>query len=173
MASLLTSLFQFLKQNDLKTIIARLNSRDTHPVVQFIKYGLCGVAATLIHTGIVTVLSIWVYPAGKGMLVDGAPLTEALREHNLLLNNTLAFPFGLITAYLTNRLWVFSPGKHHVFMEFLLFAVIGAIGFFPGLLAVKWLAGHLHLPSTVAQLGFVVTSFLVNFVCRKFVIFKG
>jgi putative flippase GtrA len=38
---------------------------------------------------------------------------------------------------------------------------------------VEWLAGHLGLPSTVAQIGFILTSVVVNFVCRKFIIFKA
>jgi hypothetical protein len=31
---------------------------------------------------------------------------------------------------------------------------------------------HLGLPSTIAQLGFILTSVAVNFLCRKFLIFK-
>ena len=48
-----------------------------------------------------------------------------------------------------------------------------ACGFFPGAFVVHWLAYDLHLSSTLSQLGFVFTAVLVNFLCRKFVIFKG
>lgn len=173
MANILSDAFQFVRTNDLKTIIARFNARDAHPVIQFIKYGICGGAATVVHQTVVTVLSLTVLPAGKGMIVNGQVLEEAVRNHNLVINNTIAFPFGLMTAYVTNKLWVFTPGRHSTFKEFMLFAIVGAMGFFPGLWVVNWLAGTMHLPSVVAQLGFVFTSFLVNFICRKFVIFKG
>lgn len=173
MPSPLSEAFQFIRSNDLKTIIARFNARDAHPVIQFFKYGLCGGAATVVHQLVVTALSLTYFPAGKNMIVNGQLLDEVVRNHNLLIANTLAFPFGLMTAYVTNKLWVFTPGRHSAMTEFMLFAGVGALGFFPGLVAVNWLAGTLHLPSVVAQLGFVFTSFLVNFICRKFVIFKG
>lgn len=169
----LTEAIQFIRTNDLKTIMARFNARDAHPFIQFIKYGLCGGGATVVHQLVVTALSLTVLPAGKNMLVNGQLLEEAVRNQNLLINNTLAFPFGLMTAYFTNKAWVFTPGRHSAMTEFLLFAGVGALGFFPGLVAVNWMAGTLHLPSVVAQLGFVFTSFLVNFICRKFVIFRG
>lgn len=136
------------------------------------KYGFAGVAAATVHTLVVLALSATVFPAGKGMIVDGQPLTEEVRAWNLVLNNALGWPIGTLTAYLLNTTFVFTPGRHHKFIEAVLFFAVGAVGFFPGAFVVKWLAGSLHLPSTVAQLGFVLTSVMVNFLCRKFIIFK-
>lgn len=172
MLSQLRSLSQFVRHNDWRTILTQGLSRDAHPLFQFIKYAFCGVAAALTHNGIITLLSFTLFPAGKGMMVDGAVLDEVVRNRHLLINNTIAWPFGTLVAYVLNIAFVFSPGRHSKGVELMLFTAVSAIGFFPGIFVVNWLAGHLHLPSTYAQLGFVFTSVLVNFLCRKFIIFK-
>lgn len=164
---------RFLRENDWRTILARMNARDTHPLIQFIKYGICGVLATVAHNGSVALLTLLWLPAAKGMLVNGVPLDDATRASNLELANIIAFPAGVVVAYVTNVLWVFTTGKHSRVKEFALFAFVSALGFFPGLLVVDWLAYRLGLPSVVAQLGFILTSVLVNFLSRKFIIFKG
>jgi putative flippase GtrA len=78
-----------------------------------------------------------------------------------------------VVAYFLNIAFVFTPGRHSKWVEMVLFWIISAIGFFPGAIVVHWLAEGLGLSSTISQLGFVFTSVLVNFLCRKFVIFKG
>lgn len=169
----LTETRRFFQENDWRTIVARMNARDTHPLIQFIKYAICGVVSAIAHNGTVALAVMLWFPAWKGMLIDGVPLDEATRAHNLKLANAWAFPFGTMVAYLTNSLWVFTAGRHSKIKEFLLFFLVAAIGFFPGLFVVDWLAGYLHLPSTIAQMGFIFTSVAVNFVCRKFIIFKS
>jgi putative flippase GtrA len=163
----------FVRQNDLPTIWRALLQRDAHPLLQFFKYGMCGVAAAVTHNGIVAALSLTLFPASSSMMVDGQPITDALRSHNLVLNNAIAWPFGTLVAYWLNILFVFTPGRHGKLVEMGLFWVISAIGFFPGAFVVRWLAEGLQFSSTVSQLGFVVTSVMVNFLCRKFVIFRS
>jgi putative flippase GtrA len=106
------------------------------------------------------------------MIVDGQVLDEALRANNLIINNALAWPFGTLTAYWLNVLFVFTSGRHGKMAELTMFWIASAIGFFPGGFVAHWLASSFHLPSLIAQLGFVVTSVMVNFLCRKFIIFK-
>lgn len=165
--------WRFVRQNDLPTLWRVLLRRDAHPALQFLKYGICGVAAALAHNGVMVLLSLTLFPAAKGALVDGQAISEALRSHHLVLNNALAWPFGTAVAYWLNILFVFTPGRHGRVIELLLFAGISALSFFPGALVVRWMAEDLHLPSTVAQLGFVFTSVTVNFISRKFLIFKS
>lgn len=172
MLSLFKTAWLFIQQNDVPTIWRALMNRDAHPLLQFIKYGLCGVLAALAHNSVMATLSLTLFPAGKGMIVDGAAISEAVRSHHLVLNNALAWPFGTIVAYWLNIRFVFTPGRHSRLVEMLLFWVVSAIGFFPGAYVVKWLAEDLSLPSTIAQLGFVFTAVAVNFLTRKFVIFK-
>jgi putative flippase GtrA len=147
--------------------------RDSHPTLQFIKYAACGIAAAILHNGVMATLSLTLFPAGKGMMVDGEAISESLRAYHLVLNNAIAWPFGTALAYWLNILFVFTPGKHSKKVEMSLFWIISAIGFFPGGFVVHWLAHGLGLPSTIAQLGFVLTSVTVNFLSRKFIIFKN
>jgi putative flippase GtrA len=90
-----------------------------------------------------------------------------------VVNNAFAWPFGTLVAYWLNILFVFTPGRHSKLTELAMFWIASAIGFFPGGFVAHWLAASYHLPSLIAQLGFVVTSVMVNFLCRKFVIFKN
>lgn len=172
MLSLLKTAWLFVRENDIPTLWRALMSRNSHPLLQFLKYGLCGVLAALAHNSVMATLSLTLFPAGKGMVVDGAVISETLRSHHLVLNNALAWPFGTIVAYWLNIRFVFTPGRHSRLVEMILFWIVSAIGFFPGAYVVHWLAEDLSLPSTVAQLGFVFTSVAVNFLTRKFVIFK-
>ena len=165
--------WRFFQDNNWRTILRRMNARDTHPMIQFIKYGICGVAATLTHNVLLYVVTALWLPAGRGMIVDGVALEEATRVYNLKLANARVFPVGVIVAYVTNVLWVFTTGRHSRVKEFALFAITSALGFFPALFALDALAGWLGLTSTVAQLGFILTSVAVNFACRKFIIFKS
>lgn len=172
MPSPIQSAWLFVRQNDLSTLWRAFLSRDSHPALQFLKYAACGVAAAVVHNGIMAALSLTLFPAGKGMMVDGAVISESLRAYHLVLNNAIAWPFGTAVAYWLNILFVFTPGKHGKVVEMLLFWFVSAVGFFPGGFVAHWLAQGLGLPSTVAQLGFVVTSVTVNFLSRKFFIFK-
>jgi putative flippase GtrA len=173
MTSAITETFAFLRENDLKTIFSRIRERRVPPLVQFFTYAMCGVMATVVHTGTVMVLSQTLFPAGKGMLVDGAVLEEAVRKHNLLVNNCIGFPLGCIVAYVTNILFVFTPGRHSKLKEMFMFFGVAACGFFPSLWIIDFLVGKYGVPSVIAQCAFILTSFLVNFLMRKFVIFKG
>lgn len=173
MTSAISETFTFLLKNDLKTILRRVRTRQVPATIQFLVYATCGVIATVIHQGMVAVLSVTAFPAMKNMIVDGVALTEELRKHNLLLNNLIAFPFGAIAAYFTNILFVFTPGRHSKLKEMALFFGVAACGFFPGLWVIDFLVGRYAVPSSVAQLAFVFTSFMVNYLMRKFVIFKG
>lgn len=173
MFALIMASWRFICKNDLRTIWRALIDRNAHPLLQFVKYGLCGVAAAITHNGVMIALSLTVFPAGKGMLVDGQVISDAVRSHNLVLNNAISWPFGTLVAYILNINFVFTPGRHSKWLEWILFWIISAIGFFPGAFVVHWLAEGLGLSSTLSQLGFVFTSVLVNFLCRKFIIFEG
>jgi putative flippase GtrA len=161
--------FQFFRENNWRSILVRLNTRDTHPLIQFIKYGICGVGSLALTTAIFYALSRWgMYPA----LVSSG-VTDEVRAVNSTYNNLISFFFGNIFAYVTNSLWVFTPGRHHRVLEFLYFSAVSTVGFSIGLLAGPLLIKMYGISTLSAQLLLIVSSTLVNFLCRKFFVFKG
>jgi len=173
MKSAISEALTFLRSTPPKVILARVRERNVPSLIQFSTYVMCGLMATVAHNVLVTILSLTVLPAMKGMIVDGVVLDEMVRKHNLLLNNAIAFPIGCIVAYVTNILFVFTPGRHSRLKELLMFFGVAACGFFPGIWIIDFLVGRFGVPSVFAQCAFIITSFLVNFFMRKFVIFKG
>ncbi|MEM9479726.1 MAG: GtrA family protein [Verrucomicrobiota bacterium] len=150
-----------------------INSREAHPFIQFCKYGTCGVAATVVLMGVALVLMRTVYPAFSDMtLADGSPVDQEARERNSVIANSIAFIPSNFVAYFLNVAWVFESGRHNRWKEFSLFTLVSAISFFAGLFAGPLLLiGMFGLPTMVSQVSLIVTSALVNFVCRKFLIF--
>ena len=159
---------QFFRENSWRSILARLNTRDTHPFIQFIKYGICGVGSLTITTAIFVALSKWgAFPA-----LDSS-LPNEVRALNSTYNNIISFFFGNIFAYVSNSLWVFTPGRHHRVLEFFYFSAVSTVGFVIGLLAGPLLIRMYGISTLVAQLMLIISSTLVNFLCRKFFVFKG
>ena len=147
-----------------------LHSRDAPGTVQFMKYVLCGLAATFITLVIVIALGATVLPAFDGLV--GYEIPKEQRQFNLTLANLISFPFANVVVYFLNVFWVFTPGRHSRWREFWLFTSISAVSFGAGLFGGPLLIGWFNIPSWSAQLGFMVTSALVNFACRKFLIFE-
>ncbi|MCB1235856.1 MAG: GtrA family protein [Verrucomicrobiae bacterium] len=147
-----------------------LHSRDAPPTAQFLKYAVCGGVAVVVQLIIVILLGNSVLPAFES--AAHPELTPALRETNLKWVNLIAFPFANFAAYFLNVYWVFTPGRHSRWREFWLFTLVSAISFGAGMFGGPELIGWFGVPSWFAQIGFMVTSALVNFVCRKFFIFE-
>lgn len=168
MASPISEVITFLQQNSLRTILQRINARDTHPLIQFIKYGICGCAALGTHI-------LLFYLAVKYVYVELGPQTQMSHWDRALASFEPTAIILLITnalVYWLNTKWVFTPGRHSVIKEFLLFTIVnlpGAIGGFFGQAALIHFYGWKTLH---AMLGFVIPNVLINFACRKFFIFK-
>ena len=160
-------------------------SNEAGPLAQFIKYGIVGVMATCVQTGIFYVLAAtclkcltaddWAvkllglpsvaftgdeaWYASRGMLASAA--------------TAIGFVVANVFCWLMNRLFGFRPGKFAWDREFALFfgAAAGAMALATGL---SWvLINWVGLQTSAAVVIEVVVSFVVNFVARKFFIFKG
>ena len=173
MTSAITEAFQFVFRNDIKTIFARIRAREVPPLIQFGVYGLCGGLATVVFVGVTVFLSYKVFPAMDGMIVDGKPITDNLRAHDLLINNTIAFVIANVVAYVTNILFVFKTGRHHPVMEFLYFTGGSTVAFLISQFAGPWLVHQYGLPTWVAIITNIAASILLNFAIRKFFVFKA
>ncbi len=148
-----------------------VQTRDTPVFVQFVKYGLCGVASTILLLLITMTLSSTMIPAMDWSTIEGQPITDAQRQQNLIINNLIAFPFANQVSYLLNARLVFIPGRHSRLVEFSIFTSIAGFSFLVGLLGGPFLIRWFGLPSIFAQCMLIGTSAIVNFLCRKFLVF--
>ncbi len=155
------------------TVWRRLRARDMPWMVQLAVYGFCGVLATVVSVGQVVALSSTVIPAYEGMVVDGELMTDTLRARNLLINNTIAFFTTNVFVYFMNVLLVFKRGRHHPWMEFFWFTLINGVSFTLSQVAGPWLVHQFGVATNVAIFTNTVFAALINFVARKFFVFKG
>ena len=140
-------------------------SREAPFLIQFGKYGLCGVLSVLVLLA-VTWGSRTLFPEAFALTLD--PQKRAF--HNSVVH-FLAFVPSNFTAYALNRWLVFTPGRHSTRKELTLFTLISLVSFSLGEILPAWLVSAYNLPNAVADLSFVVSSALVNFACRKFLVF--
>lgn len=156
----------FAKENDFRTILRTFNGKDAHPLLQFVKYGCCGLFAVAVHNVVFGILSYWINPA----IDDG--LGDSVRAIRATVNNCIAFVFSNCAAYYTNVKWVFVQGRHKPLKEFFIFGLVSSLSFAAGLLIVPFLIRGFGARTWIAQAAFIVTSALINFVSRKFFVFQ-
>ncbi len=160
----------FVRTHDARTVWREFNRRDNrHPLVQLSKYLVCGVVAVVIHNTVFALLG-W-----SGLLPhfadQGQP--DGKRALFFALASLGGFLASDVFAYLSNVSWVFEGGRHHPFKEFSLFTAVASIGFFVGLSFGLWEILRGSGSSWMASIMLVLTAAAVNFLCRKFIIFKG
>jgi putative flippase GtrA len=155
-------------------------SHDTHPFIQFIKYGLAGGAATVTDITVFYLLSWLVIPdltpddkVVKLLHLHVEPLPPAVQERHFYINRCLTFLVSNFVAYVLNVLFVFKPGRHSRLKEFGLFYLVSAISFVIGTGLGGGIIHFLHCTTTAAFLANMAASLAINFVCRKYLIFKG
>ena len=161
-------LIRFIRQNNISSLLRALSSREVHPALQFIKYAICGAAALTVHLTVATASAKWLIPG----LESNCP-NDNQRAMASLGNNGIAFLFSNALVYWLNTKWVFTQGRHNLAKEFLLFSAVNLPGAVCGGLVQYWLTRVLGWPTWAATFGFVLPNVLVNFLCRKFFIFKN
>jgi len=112
-------------------------------------------------------------PVARLLGLHVLPIAEGLRSSRYIWDKAIAFFFSNLTAYIVNILWVFTPGRHSKAMEIALFYAVSAVSFAVGTglgwMLIKW-AG---LSTTYAYAANAAASIAINYVCRKFIVFKG
>jgi putative flippase GtrA len=168
----------------IKKLWLHLRRRDVHPALQFFKYGIAGCFATVAHVSVFFFCSLWVFPAllaDQGLDqwivelfgVDMPVMEESLRKRNFLINNIIAFLFGNVVAYWINFHWVFQPGRHRRHVEVTLFLIVSAVAMFAGVQLGVLIIHFTGATTTLSQVGNILAAILINFVCRKYIVFKG
>ena len=181
----------------------QFTQREASPLIQFIKYAICGGGAVVVHVAIFYLLSWLLIPAlnDKDIVVrllhlSADDISDAIRARNAMINNGLAFIFSNLTAYLLNILWVFEAGRRYPPVDFLLnklglsqrttlyacahrtvevglFYAVSGIAMAIGTFLMGVMINQWHCTTTVAFGAQCVIAALINFALRKFMIFKG
>ena len=149
-------------------------------LIQFIKYVLAGGLATVTHIAVFHFSGWKLFPCltAKDHAVRFFHLTirdvnDYSRARNSMISNGIAFFFSCMVAYIANILWVFTPGRHHVIVEIILFYAVSAISTGIGTFIMGILIRRFGILTTIAFISNMVSSVLINYVVRKFFIFNG
>ena len=160
--------------------IRKFLSHEAGPFAQFVKYGVIGVAATCVQTGIFYVLAATALkclgPDDWAVRLAGLPaveLEDGVRAFRAAVATGGGFVVANVFCWLMNRWFVFRPGRYRWFVEFAMFFGTATVATAIALGVQSLLIRYAGLMTTAAVLIEVVVSFLVNFFVRKFVIFRG
>ena len=155
-------------------------SHDAPPFVQFIKYGLAGGFATVTHIVVFFLAGFFLFPcvSAEDPLVKlfglvAPAVDEVLRARYAVFSNLTAFMFSNTVCYIMNRLFVFRPGRHHIVIEFLLFLAVSAVSMTVGTTLMGVLIKQFGVQTTYAFGANILSSLAINYVMRKFFVFKG
>ena len=165
---------------DLKSFLTQLTRRKASLPMQFIKYSLSGCVAVVVHVIAFYFFAWLIVPALKDddivvriLNLSVTAVNDIVRARNAVINNWLAFIFSNLAAYVLNVLWVFESGRHKRWLEIAMFYAVSAISIAVGS-AIMWLlVRFIGSSTTLAFAADIVAAAMVNFVMRKYVIFKG
>ena len=162
------------------SLVQQFTGRQHTPLVQFIKYAIAGGIATGVHICLFYVCALLLLPALSQhdpvirlLGLHPVGLSDAIRARYSMFDNGIAFIFSNLTAYLINVIWVFKSGRHNRVLEVLMFYAVSGISLvigssLMGVLIQKW-----GIMTTLAFGANIVVSLMINYVLRKYVIFKG
>ena len=160
--------------------IRELLSRDTSPLVQFIKYAVAGGIATATNIVLFQLIGWKLLPClqKESLFVKIFRLTEPeledrVRARNAVITNTIAFVVANFVAYVLNILFVFKAGRHPWYIEIALFYAVSGASFVMGTSLMGWLISKRGMKTDIAFGANIVTALLVNYAMRKFFIFQG
>ncbi|HBA85338.1 MAG TPA: hypothetical protein DCZ95_14725 [Verrucomicrobia bacterium] len=164
----------------LNDLWMQFTTHNAGPLVQFIKYALAGGVATAVDVCIFYTLSWKFLPAMKDndpvarlLKLKIKPIDDQTRSRRFIINTAIAFCFSNLTAYLINIFWVFQAGRHAWWVELALFYAVSGISIVIGTFIGWLLIRVFHLSTTFSYVTKGIAALLINFVCRKFIIFKG
>jgi putative flippase GtrA len=162
-----------------------ISSANIDAIVQFVKYAIAGGIATAVNIAAFFLAGWFLFPC----LTENDILVRLLRRlrgditlpaaragsraGNAIKCNIVAFFVSNTVCYVLNRLFVFEPGQHGIVVEALLFFAVSAASTFIGTACQTLLIKRLNMQTTLAFSANLVASLMINFVMRKFVIFKG
>ncbi len=163
----------------VRAFLRQFKGRDHGHLVQFIKYAIAGVIASVVHTTLFFLLAWKVFPAltaadpiARLFNIPGSEISDAVRAWHAGIGNGIAFLFSNFVVYVINVNWVFEPGRHSRLKEIGMFYGVAAISVFIGIGLQSFLIGRFGIPTTYAFGAMILVCLLINYAMRKFFIFK-
>ena len=151
-----------------------------HPGIQFLKYSMCGGTAMAVDMVVFFLVAWLLFPAltENDVLVrlfsmEVEPVPEHMRTINFCIGNAMAFMASNLTAYILNVLFVFKAGKHSRWKEVGLFYLVSAISVGIGVGIGAVLIQGFGLSTTFSYVAKAVSTTLINYAARKYIIFHG
>lgn len=165
--------------------LKRILSTEAGPFWQFVKYGLVGVMSTAIQALVFYVLAStclkclspddWAvkYLSLPSAAFTGEEAWYASRGTLASAATAIGFTVANVFCWLMNRLFVFKPGRYRWHVEFAMFFGTAATATLMALAVMKILIDSFGVMTSLAVAVEIAVSFMVNFLIRKFFIFKG
>ncbi len=155
-------------------------SHDAGALAQFIKYGIAGGTATVVHVGLFFLIGWRLFPSlteddlmVRLLGVSPGAVEESRRALHAAISTTLAFVVANAVAYVLNILFVFQKGKHRWLVEIGLFYAVSAVSVVIGTSLQSFLIARYGIMTTLAFGTNTVSALMINYAMRRFVIFKG
>jgi len=151
-----------------------------HPGIQFLKYSMCGGTAMAVDMVVFFLVAWLLFPAltENDVLVslfsmEVEPIPEHMRTINFCIGNAIAFMASNLTAYILNVLFVFKAGKHSRGKEVGLFYLVSAVSVGIGVGIGAVLIQGFGLSTTFSYIAKAISTVLINYAARKYIIFHG
>jgi putative flippase GtrA len=148
--------------------------------LQVFKYGIIGVASTLIQSVVFYILAMTVLGCltADDIVVKifgcgESDIADSVRAVRFAIATGIGFTFANVFCWLMNRVFVFTPGKFKWHVEFAMFFGVSALAMVLATIVSSALINWCGLMTSLAVLIEIMMSFALNFFARKFFIFKG
>ena len=126
---------------------------DREELKRILKFGLTGVANTLVDVGV-----CWILNQLLGM--------------NIYLANVIGYGAGMLNSYLVNRSWTFASRDRLLSMQLVRFLLVNLSALALSTLLIRLLTGF-GLGDMRAKLGATGITLVVNFLASRFWVFRS
>jgi len=130
------------------------NRRPLELVTQFFKFSAIGILNTGLHYGVFIVL-------------------YGMAEINYLIASTVGYCVGTFNSYFMNRRWTFASKTDRILGEFTKFVTVNLLALGTNVALLFAMVTILSLQPQVAQIGAIIGSMSINFICNKFWTFSS
>lgn len=162
----------------MQPILHQFASRQAHPFIQFIKYGISGGIVTVFSMAVFAILTWKVFPSLQEnelivrlLKLHVEPMDEIVRARNYAYCQIIVFMLANLVCYFINIAWVFESGRHSRRKELFLFYIVSLISFVAGTALGSGLIALFNAGVVVAYMVNMIAAILINFAGRKYYIF--